>query len=90
MRNGEHCGDSFRSQFASIPGVAVWAVFPGTLATLTSEVSTDHGGQVLGEDNCGPNIMFGKKKHAHVRDRVLLCVGGVNGAIATRLLLALL
>ncbi len=56
------CGNSFRSQFASIPGVAVWAVFPGTFATHTSEVSTDLGKQVLGEDICGPNIMFGKKK----------------------------
>ncbi len=82
-----NCGDSFHSQFVSIPGVALWAVLPGTLATLTSEVSTDLGGQVLGEDICGPNIMFGKKKHAHVRDRVLL--GGVDGAILAGLLLAL-
>jgi hypothetical protein len=67
--------------------VAVWAVLPGTLATLTSEVSTDLGGQVLGEDICGPNIMFGKKKHAHVRDRVLF--GKVDGTIAAGLLLAL-
>ncbi len=67
--------------------MAVWAVLPGTLVTLTSEVSTDLGGQVLGEDICGPNIMFGKEKHAHVRDRALL--GGVNGAIAAGLLLAL-
>ncbi len=52
--------------------MAVWAVLPGTLATLTSEVSTDLGRQVLGEDICGPNIMFGKKKHAHVCDRALL------------------
>ncbi len=67
--------------------MAVWAVLPGTLTTLTSEVSADLGGQVLGEDICGPNIMFGKKRHAHVFDRALL--GGVNGAIAAGLLLAL-
>ena len=72
MRNGNNSGNSFRSKFASIPGVAVWVVLPGTLATLTSEGSTDLGGQVLGEDICGPNIMFGKKEHAHVHDRVLL------------------
>ncbi len=71
----------------SIPGVAVWAVLPGTLTTLTSKVSTDLGGQVLGEDICGPNIMFGKKKHAHGHDRVLL--GGVDSTIAAELLLAL-
>jgi hypothetical protein len=76
-----NCGNSFCSRFASIPGVAVWAVLPGTLATLTSEVSTDLGGHVLGENICGPNIMFGKKKHAHVRDRALL--GGVDSIIAT-------
>jgi hypothetical protein len=56
-----NCCNGFRSQFASIPGVAVWAILPGTLVTLTSEVSTDLGGQVLGEDICGPDIMFGKK-----------------------------
>ncbi len=82
-----NCGDSFRSQFASIPGVAVWAVLPGTLVTLTSEVSTDLGGQVLGEDICGPNIMFGKKNMPMYR--ALLCIDGVDGAIATGLLLAL-
>jgi hypothetical protein len=89
VRNGNNSGNSFRSKFASIPGVAVWVVLPGTLATLTSEGSTDLGGQVLGEDICGPNIMFGKKKHAHVYDMPLLCIGWVDGAIATGLLLAL-
>jgi hypothetical protein len=84
-----NCSDGFRSQFTSIPGVAVWVILPGTLATLTNEVSTDLGGQVLGEDICGPNIMFGKKKHVHVCERALLCVGRVDGAIATGLLLAL-
>ncbi len=38
------CSDCFRSLFASIPGVAVWAVLPGALATLASEVGTDLGG----------------------------------------------
>jgi hypothetical protein len=60
---------------------------PGALATFTSEVGTDLGGQVLGEDICGPNIMFGKKKHAHIRDRVLL--GWVGSTIAAGLLLAM-
>ncbi len=67
--------------------VAVWAVLPGALATLTSEVGTDLGGQVLGEDICGPNIMFGKKKHAHICDIALL--GWVGSTIAAGLLLAL-
>ncbi len=49
----DDCGDCFRSQFASIPGVAVRAVLPGALAALTSEVGTDFGGQVLGEDVYG-------------------------------------
>jgi hypothetical protein len=84
-----NCSNSFCSQFLSISGVAVWAILPGTLATLTSKVSTDLGGQVLGEDICGPDIMFGKKKHAHVCDRALLSIGGVDGAIAMGLLLAL-
>jgi hypothetical protein len=83
-----NCSNSFCSQFASVPEVAVWAILPGTLATLTSEVITDLGGQVLGEDICGPDIMFGKKKHAHFRDRALLCIGGVDDAIAMGLLLA--
>ncbi len=80
-------GDGFRSRFARIPRVAVWAVIPGALATLTSEVGTDLGGQVLGEDICGPDIMFDEKEYAHVRDRVLL--GGVNSTIAAWLFLTL-
>ncbi len=82
-----NCGDGFCSQFASIPRVAVWVDFPGALATFTSEVGTDLGGQVLGEDICGLDIMFGKKDHAHVCDRALL--GWVSSTIATGLLLAL-
>ncbi len=69
-----NCGNGFRSQFASIPGVAVWAVFPGALATLTSEVSTDLGRQVFGEDICGLDTMFGEKEHAHVRDIIRNCI----------------
>jgi hypothetical protein len=56
----DNCGDGFRSQFVSIPRVAVWAVLPGALATLASEVRTDLDRQVVGEDICGPGIMFGK------------------------------
>ncbi len=82
-----NCGDGFRSQFTSIPRVAVWAVLPGALAALTSEVGTDLGGQVLGEDICGLDIMFGKKEHAHVCDRALL--GWVGSTIVAGLLLAL-
>jgi hypothetical protein len=62
------CGNGFHCQFASIPGVAVWAVLPGALLTLTSEVGTDLGRQVLGEGIYGLDIMFGEKKHAHVRN----------------------
>jgi hypothetical protein len=80
-------GDGFRSQFVSIPGVAVWAVLPGAPTTLTSEVGTVFGTQVLGEDICGLDIMFGEKEHAHVRDMVLL--GWVGSTIAAGLLLAL-
>ncbi len=67
-----NCGDAFPGQFASIPRVAVWAVLPGAIATLTSEVGTDLVGQVFGEDICGLDIMFGEKEHAHVHDRALL------------------
>ncbi len=75
------CGDGFRSQFASIPGVDVWAVLPGSLAALTSEVGTYLGRQVLGEDICDFDIMFGEKEHAHVRDMALLgWVGSTNAA----------
>ncbi len=81
------CGDCFRSQFMSIPRMAVWAVLPGALVTLTSEVSTDLGGQVLGEDICDLDIMFGEKEDAHVHDRALL--GWVGSTIAAGLLLAL-
>jgi hypothetical protein len=84
-----NCSDSFSSRFASIPGVAIWAILPGTLVTLTSEVSTDLGGQGLGEDTCGPDIMFVKKKHSQVCDKALLCIGRVDGAIAMGLLLVL-
>ncbi len=80
------CGDGFRSQFASIPGVAVWAVLPGALTTLTSEVCTDLSRQVLREDIYGLDIMFGEKEHAHVRNIVL---GWVGSTVAARLLLAL-
>jgi hypothetical protein len=80
-------GDGFRSQSASIPGVDVWAVLPGALATLTSEVGTDLGRQVLREDIYGLDIMFGEKEHAHVRDVALL--GWVGSTVAARLLLVL-
>ncbi len=52
-----NCGDCFRSQFASIPGVTLRAVLPGALVTLTSEVGTDLGGQVLGEDIYGLDLI---------------------------------
>jgi hypothetical protein len=81
------CGDGLRSQFASIPGVAVWSVLPGALVTLTSEVGTDLGRQILGKDICGLDIMFGEKEHAHVRDMALL--GWVGSTIAAGLLLVL-
>jgi hypothetical protein len=80
-------GNGSRSQFASIPGVAVWVVLPGALTALTSEVGTDLGRQVLGEDICGFDIMFGEKEHAHVRDMALL--GWVGSTNAAGLLLAL-
>jgi hypothetical protein len=81
------CSNCFCSQFASIPGVAVRAVLPGALATFTSEVGTDFGGQVLGEDVYGLDIMFGEKEHAHVSDMALLI--WVGSTIAAGLLLAL-
>jgi hypothetical protein len=56
-----NCGDGFPSQFASILGVAVWAVLPGALATFAGEVGTDLGRQVLRENICGLGIMFGEK-----------------------------
>ncbi len=67
--------------------MAVRAVLPGALATLTSEVGTDLGGQVLGEDVYGLDIMFGEKEHAHVSDIALL--SWVGSTIAVGLLLAL-
>ncbi len=70
-----NCGNGFHSQFASIPGVAVWAVLPGALATLTSEVGIDLGEQVLGENICGLDIMFGEKEHAAVVLNVCLDAG---------------
>jgi hypothetical protein len=82
-----NCGNCFCSQFASIPGVAVRAVLPGALATLTSEVGTDLGGQVLGEDVYGLDIMFGEKGNAHVSDMALF--SWVSSTIAVGLLLAL-
>ncbi len=81
------CGNGFRSQFVSIPGVAVWAILPGALSTLAGEVGTDLGRQVLREDICGLGIMFGENEHAHVRDIVLL--GWVGSTVAARLFLAL-
>jgi hypothetical protein len=82
-----NCSNGLRGQFASISRVAVWAVLLGAVTILTSEVGTDLGGQVLGEDICGPDIMFGKKEHAHVRNRLLL--GWAGSTIAAGLLLAL-
>jgi hypothetical protein len=67
--------------------VAVRAVLPGALATLTSEVGTDLGGQVLGEDVYGLDIMLGEKEHAHVRDMALL--SWVGSTIVAGLLLVL-
>ncbi len=81
------CGDDFRSLFASIPGVAVWAVLSDALATLTSEVGTDLSRQVLRGDIYGLDIMFGEKEHAHFHDIVLL--GWVSSTVVARLLLVL-
>ncbi len=67
--------------------MTVRAVLPGALATLTSEVGTDLGEQVLGEDVYGLDIMFGEKEHAHVSDMALL--SWVDSTIAVGLLLAL-
>ncbi len=67
--------------------MAVWAVLPGALVTLASEVGTDLVGQVFGEDICGLDIMFGEKEHAHVHDRGLL--GWVGSTILAGLLLVL-
>ncbi len=67
--------------------MAVWAVLPGALMTLTSEVGTDLGGQVLGEDIWGLDIMFGEKEHAHVHERALL--GWVGSTIVAGFLLEL-
>jgi hypothetical protein len=72
MRNDNNCGNGFRSQFASIPGVAVWTVLSGALATLAGEVGTDLGRQVLWENICGLGIMLGEKEYAHVWDMALL------------------
>ncbi len=82
-----NCGNGFCSQFTSIPGVAVWAVLHGALTALTSEVGTDLVRQVLGEDICSLDIMFGEKEHAHVHDMMLL--GWVGSTNAAGLLLAL-
>jgi hypothetical protein len=82
-----NCSNGFPGQLASIPRVAVWAVLPGALTTLTSKVGTDLVGQVFGKDICGLDIMFGEKEHAHVYDRALL--GWVGSTISSRLLLAL-
>jgi hypothetical protein len=81
------CGDGFSGQFASIPRVAVWAVLPGALATLTSEVGTDLVGQVFWKDIFALDTIFGEKEHAHVHDRVLL--DWVGSTILAGLLLAL-
>ncbi len=76
------CGDGFHSQFASIPGVAVWAVLPGALATLAGEVGTDLGRQVLREDICGLGVMFGGKN-------MPMLLGWVGSIVAVGLLLVL-
>jgi hypothetical protein len=44
-----NCGNGFLGQFASISRVAIWAVLPGALTTLTSEVGTDLVGRSLGK-----------------------------------------
>ncbi len=67
--------------------MAVRAVLPGALATFTSKVGTDLGGQVLGEDVYGLDILFGEKEHAYVNDMALL--SWVGSTIAAGLLLAL-
>ncbi len=67
--------------------MAVWKVFPSALAALASEIGTDFGWQILGQDVYGLGVVFGKKEHAHVHDRALL--GWVSSTIAAGLLLAL-
>ncbi len=67
--------------------MAVRAVLPSALATLTSEVGTNLGGQILGEDVYGLDIMFDEKEHAQINDILLLI--WVGSTIAVGLLLAL-
>jgi hypothetical protein len=55
MRNDKQLRQWFPQSIRGHSWVAVWAVLPGTIATLKSEVSIDLGGQVLGEDIFGPN-----------------------------------
>ncbi len=42
--------------------MAVWAGLSGAFMTLTGEVGTDLGGQVLGEDVNGLDVVSGEKE----------------------------
>ncbi len=55
--------------------------------TLTGKVGTNLGGQVLGEDVYGLDVVSGEEEHAHISDWALLC--RVGGTIAAGFLLAL-
>ncbi len=70
-----------------IPGVAVWAGLSGAFPTLTGKVGTNLGGQVLGEDVNGLDVISGEEEHAHIIDWALLC--RVGGTVAAGFLLAL-
>ncbi len=67
--------------------MAVWAGLSGAFTTLTGKVSTNLGGQVLGEDvNC-LGVISDEEEHAHINDWVLLC--RVGGTVVAGFLLAL-
>ncbi len=67
--------------------MAVWAGLSGAFTTLTGEVGTNLGGQVLGKDVNGLDIVSDEEEHAHISDWALLC--RVGGTVAVGFLLAL-
>ncbi len=67
--------------------MAVWVGLSGAFTTLTGEIGTDLGEQVLGKDVHGLDVVSGEEEHAHISDWAML--SRVGSTIAAGFLLAL-
>ncbi len=67
--------------------MAVWAGLSDAFTTLTGEIGTHLGGQILEKDVYGLDVVSAEEEHAHISDWAML--SRVGSTIAAGFLLAL-